>query len=134
MSRKLLTFGYDACHRWAVLRFAGFTVHECGSIRELRQMLMTSTNVAAVIMVEDIVSVPQEAIIAARSYSDGPVILFEGRYPNESPTAFHLRVRNLTAPAEWLQGIQDVIQNHHACAKAERSDRDLGNSDEVFLV
>ena len=88
MPRKLLSFGYDACHRWAVLRLAGFTVDQCGSIRELREHLMGSHAVDAVIMVEDILSVPPEAIIAARSYFTGPLVLFEGRYPANHRTFF----------------------------------------------
>lgn len=72
MSRKLLSFGYDACH-WMVLRLTGFRVHECESIPKLRQVLLASNDVEAVVMVEDIVRVPPEAIVAARSYFDGPL-------------------------------------------------------------
>jgi len=91
------------------MRFAGYRVDECESIRDLRQKLMASAGVDAVIMVEDIVSIPPEAIIAAKSYFDGPLVLFESRYPAENEHAFDLRVPNLTEPNEWLQRIQAVV-------------------------
>jgi hypothetical protein len=94
------------------MRFAGFRVDECESIRDLRQQLIASTDVDAVIMVEDIVSIPPEAIIAAKSYFDGPLVLFESRYPTENEHVFDLRVHNLTEPSEWLQRIQTVISNY----------------------
>ena len=113
MSRKLLSFGYDACHRWAVLRLAGFTIDECGSIQELRERLMRSHfmgshSVEAVIMVEDILVLPPEAIIAARSYFTGPVVLFEGRTPTSHGDVFDLRVPVLTRPEVWLPQIDKL--------------------------
>jgi hypothetical protein len=110
MSRKLLSFGYDACHRWAVLRLAGFTVNQCDSIPELRERLMGSEAVDAVIMVEDLVSVPPEAIIAAQSYFTGPLVLFEGRYPASHRDPFDLCVPILTRPEVWLPQINKLIE------------------------
>jgi hypothetical protein len=109
MSRKLLTFGYDACHRWAVLRLAGFTVHACQSISELRERLIASRDVDAVVMVEDIVSVPQEALLYAKAYFDGPLVLFEARLQKEYRDSFDLCVPILTGPSEWLPQIEAVI-------------------------
>ena len=119
MSLKILTFGYDACHRWAVMRLAGFRVDECESIRDFRQKLMASTDVDAVIMVQDIVSIPPEAIIAAKSYFDGPLVLFESRCGAENEHVFDLRVPNLTEPSEWLQRIQAVIGNYTRARSAK---------------
>ena len=119
MSRKILTFGYDACHRWTVMRFAGFTIHECESIRDLRQQLMLSMSVDAVIMVEDIVSLPPEAIVAAKSYFQGPLVLFEGRYPDANQDCFDLRIPNLTDPSDWLLRIQTIIDRFASCPPAE---------------
>ena len=110
MSRKLLSFGYDACHRWAVLRLAGFTVNQCDSIPELRERLMGSEAVDAVIMVEDLVSVPPEAIIAAQSYFTGPLVLFEGRYPASHRDPFDLCVPILTRPEVWLPQINELTE------------------------
>jgi len=115
MSLKLLSFGYDACHRWAVLRLAGFTVSQCDSIRELRDHLMGSHAVDAVIMVEDIVSVPPEAIIAARSYFTGPLVLFEGRYPANHQNLFDLCIPILTRPEVWLPQIDELAGTSHSC-------------------
>jgi hypothetical protein len=117
VSRKLLSFGYDACHRWAVLRLAGFTVNQCDSIRELRELLMGSHAVDAVIMVEDIVSVPAEAIIAARSYFTGPLVLFEGRYPANHPDVFDLCIPILTRPEVWLPQIDELAESSQ-CGRA----------------
>jgi len=111
MSRKLLTFGYDACHRWAVLRLAGFTVHACQSIGELRERLIGSRDIDAVLMVEDIVSIPAEAIVAAKSYFDGPLVLFEAQLQAKPSEAFDLRIPARTAPTEWLSQIETLIQN-----------------------
>jgi hypothetical protein len=115
MSRRLFSFGYDACHRWAVLRLAGFTIDECGSIQELRERLMRSHfmgshSVEAVIMVEDILVLPPEAIVAARSYFTGPVVLFEGRTPTSHGDAFDLRVPVLTRPEVWLPQIDKLSE------------------------
>jgi hypothetical protein len=123
MSRKLLTFGYDACHRWAVLRLAGFTVHACQSIGELRDQLITSRDLDAVLMVEDIVSIPPEAIVAAKSYFDGPLVLFETRPQPQQTSAFDLAIPALTAPNEWLALIESTIQKTHSHSLSQHSDQ-----------
>lgn len=112
MSRKILTFGYDACHRWAVLRLAGYTIQVCESISELRDQLMKGPELDAVLMVEDIVSVPQEAIIAARSYFDGPLVLFEAHARAKNREQFNLRVPILSGPSAWLPQIEALIKSH----------------------
>jgi hypothetical protein len=112
MSRKILTFGYDACHRWAVLRLAGYTIQVCESISELRDELMKHPELDAVLMVEDIVSVPQEAITAAKSYFDGPVILFEGHSQIKNREQFNLWIPILTGPSAWLPQIEALIKTH----------------------
>jgi len=119
MSRKILTFGYDACHRWAVLRLAGYTVHVCESITELRDRLMKGSHVDAVIMVEDIVSVPQEAITAAKSYFHGPLVLFQARSRSAHKDSFDLCVPILSGPSAWLPKIESLIQATHANLKSE---------------
>jgi hypothetical protein len=116
MSRKLLTFGYDACHRWAVLRVAGFTLHACQSISELRERLMSSRDVDAVVMVEDIVSIPQEALLYAKAYFDGPLILFEARLQSNYRDSFDLSVPILTGPSEWLLQIEALIEKDRSRA------------------
>ena len=102
--------GYRLCSAWR-----GFKVHECESIRELRQRRMDPANVDAVIMVEDIVSIPLEVITASKSYSHGPIILFESQYLDSDKNLFDLRVPNLTAPCDWLQQIESVINEYHSC-------------------
>ena len=124
MSRKLLSFGYDACHRWAVLRLAGFQVDQCGSIQELRERLMRShfmgsNSVEAVIMVEDIVPVPPEAIVAARSYFTGPLVLFEGQTPPSHRDSFDLCVPVLTRPEVWLPQIDKLNETIRSRAFSE---------------
>ena len=124
MSRQLLSFGYDACHRWAVLRLAGFTIDECASIPELRERLMRSHfmgshSVEAVIMVEDVLVLPPEAITAARSYFTGPVVLFEGRTPTSHGDAFDLRVPALTRPEVWLPQIDKLSETIRSRPVAE---------------
>lgn len=112
MTRKVLTFGYDACHRWAVLRLAGFTVQPCESIGQLRERLMVDRGVDAVIMVEDIVSLPREAITAAKSYFDGPLVLFESPARDDDHDSFDLCVPILTGPNEWLPKIEALIDQN----------------------
>lgn len=111
MSRKILTFGYDACHRWAVLRLAGFTVHVCESISELRDQLMKRAHIDAVIMVEDIVSVPHEAITAAKSYFNGPLVLFEARHQIKNRELFNLCIPILSGPSAWLPNLEALIKD-----------------------
>jgi hypothetical protein len=113
MSRKILTFGYDACHRWAVLRLAGYTIQVCESISELRHQLMNRPVVVhAVLMVEDVVSVPQEAITAAKSYFDGPLVLFEAHSHINNREQFNLCVPILSHPSVWLPQIEALIESH----------------------
>lgn len=112
MSRKILTFGYDACHRWAVLRLAGFTIQVCESIGDLRDQLIKLPQVDAVIMVEDIVRVPQEAITAAKSYFDGPLVLFEAHSHIKNREQFRLCVPILTGPSVWLPKLEALIEGH----------------------
>ncbi|MBS1805353.1 MAG: hypothetical protein JST28_18480 [Acidobacteria bacterium] len=119
MSRKILTFGYDACHRWAVLRLAGFTVHACESIGELRDRLMRRSQVDAVIMVEDIVSVPQEAITAAKSYFHGPLVLFQARTRSAHKEAFDLCVPILSGPSVWLPKLETLLDSSRVNSEAE---------------
>ena len=104
------------------MRFAGFRIHNCESIRDLRHQLMVSSSVDAVIMVEDIVSIPPEAIVAARSYFQGPLVLFEGRFPDAAETSFDLRIPNLTDPSEWLPRIQSAIDDYHWQLRSEHSE------------
>ena len=119
MSRKILTFGYDACHRWAVLRLAGFTVHVCESIGELRDLLIKRSQVDAVIMVEDIVSVPQEAIVAAKSYFDGPLVLFQARSKSAHKESFDLCVPILSGPSVWLPRLESLLESSRIDSNAE---------------
>ena len=71
---------------------------------------MNSRSLEAVLMVEDIVRVPLEAIDAARSYFAGPLVLFEGRVPNKYRNAFDLRVAALTRPEVWLPQIDKLSE------------------------
>ncbi|WP_109487265.1 hypothetical protein [Occallatibacter savannae] len=121
MSRKILTFGYDACHRWAVLRLAGFTVQVCESISELRDRLMKGSKPDAVLMVEDIVSVPPEAIAAARSYFHGPLVLFEARSGSAYKNAFDLCVPILSGPSVWLPRLESLLDSKQAEPAATRT-------------
>ena len=117
MSRKILTFGYDACHRWAVLRLAGYTVHVCESIGELRDRLMKRAHVDAVIMVEDIVSVPPAAIAAARSYFNGPLVLFQARSGSAYRDSFDLCVPILSGPPVWLPKLESLLDSRRLKSK-----------------
>lgn len=119
MSRKILTFGYDACHRWAVLRLAGFTVHVCESIGELRDRLMKRPRIDAVIMVEDIVSVPPEAIAAAKSYFRGPLVLFQARSRTAYKDSFDLCVPILSGPSVWLPKLEALLDSNRLNSKSE---------------
>lgn len=119
MSRRILTFGYDACHRWAVLRLAGYTVHACESIGELRDILIKRSRVDAVIMVEDIVSVPPEAIVAARSYFSGPLVLFQARAKSIYKDSFDLCVPVLCGPSVWLPSLEALLETSQAKLKPE---------------
>lgn len=111
MSRTILTFGYDACHRWAVLRLAGFTVQVCESISELRDSIMKGSHVDAVMMVEDIVSVPPEAIAAAKSYYKGPLVLFQARSGSAFKDSFDLCVPILSGPSVWLPKLEALLKS-----------------------
>jgi len=119
MSREILTFGYDACHRWAVLRLAGYTVHVCESIGELRERLMKRAHVDAVIMVEDIVNVPQEAITAAKSYFHGPLVLFQARSRSAHQGSFDLCVPILSGPSAWLPKLEALLDSNRTTSKSD---------------
>ena len=125
-SRKIVTYGYDACHRWLVLRLAGFTVIECGSIQELRNLLLSTSDFKAAMMAEDIVNLPREAVVTARSYFAGPLVLFEGgRYLGKRRADFDLCVPVLTRPEDWLPRVTQVIENYCSSEVAHNGDTDI---------
>lgn len=73
-------------------------------------------------MVEDIVSIPAEAILATKSYFDGPLVLFEGRYPDGNEDSFDLCIPNLTDPSDWLPRIHAAIDSQHSSDRVEHSE------------
>jgi hypothetical protein len=80
---------------------------------------MGSNSVEAVIMVEDIVPVPPEAIVAARSYFTGPLVLFEGQIPPSHRDSFDLCVPVLTRPEVWLPQIDKLNETIRSRAFSE---------------
>ena len=128
MSGKILTFGYDACHRWAVLRLAGFTVHVCESVSELRDQLLKRTAIDAVVMVEDIVSVPQDAIATAEAYFNGPLVLFEARAHVENRNRFNLCIPILSGPSVWLPQLEALVESHPKAPAAGLGIEEKANS------
>jgi hypothetical protein len=70
---------------------------------------MKRSHVDAVIMVEDIVSVPPEAITAARSYFNGPLILFQARWRSGYKDSFDLCVPILSGPSVWLPKLEALL-------------------------
>jgi hypothetical protein len=71
---------------------------------------MIARDVDAVVMVEDIVSIPPEALLYAKSYFDGPLVLFEARFLSNYRDSFDLCVPILTGPSEWLLEIETLIE------------------------
>jgi len=118
MPAKVIHFGLDDCHRLMVLRSAGYTVDECRSVLQLREMLETG-EVPDAVLISDCEGVsPLEAVTLARTFSPNPLILFRSTNLTYEDGGFDLVVPCLTPPAVWLSEVDAVIEKSRAGLQA----------------
>jgi hypothetical protein len=117
MDARIVHFGFDDCHRIAVLKSAGYSVEECKSIAQLHAALVGVREVEAVVITETDEIEPDEAISVTRATSMAPLILFQSLKPHYDVSEFDLVVPCPTDPYKRLGDIRAVIdQRKSTCA------------------
>ncbi|HWG16608.1 MAG TPA: hypothetical protein VN678_02010 [Acidobacteriaceae bacterium] len=109
MSARVIHVGQDYWHRLQVLRTAGLSVDECGSVEELAFTLRTGTDPHAVLLAASPMFDPAPATAMVRSSKKCPVILFSVSTVTPDPNRYDLVIHPLTDPKEWLDDIWTII-------------------------
>lgn len=110
MAAKVIHFGQDDCHRLMVLRSAGYSVDDCGSLVQLRTRLATGMAADALLVSDDGGPPPDEAIALAKTRTTMPVILFRSTNLAYEESGIDLVVPCLTPPEIWLNEVGELIQ------------------------
>ncbi len=110
MASRLVHFGYDNCHRLAVLSRHGYIVEESGKSVKLLARLLMHKATDAVAISEDDRECDKEVIRISRSLSPAPIVLFEGIIRKSELPAVDLAIPLCTHPSEWLAEIERIIQ------------------------
>ena len=108
MSARIIHVGKDEWHRLSVLRRAGLSVQQCGSVEELSDILRTGTNPDAVVVSQSLSLNASAEPQAIKSLVSCPTILF----PSDSYTSSRgcdLVIAPLTTPDLWLRQIWALI-------------------------
>ena len=114
MVARVIHFGLDDCHRLMVLRSAGYTVLDCGSLVQLQVILETADDPEAVLLSDGDGISPREAFAVARTHSSNPVILFRSTNLAYEEFEFDLVVPCLTPPEVWLSDVDAMIEKRRA--------------------
>ena len=114
MLARVIHFGPDDCHRLKVLQSAGYMVEDCHSLPQLRMILETGDEPAAVLMSDGDGVSPLEAITVARAHSPNPVILFRSTNIAYDEAGIDLVVPCLTPPEVWLSDVDTLIERTRA--------------------
>ena len=78
MSARIVHFGEDRFNRLGPLRDAGYSVHACGTLEELRTAVVSCLPVDALTIAETEDAPLDDAMAIARSASRAPLIFFQG--------------------------------------------------------
>lgn len=114
MAARVIHVGADTCHRLPVLENAGYQVHTCISVFELREALAASEEPEAVLISEKAEGAHPEAVLIARSCSSAPIILFRETQSTLAESSFDLVIPNLVPPQTWLAELAAVIARRRA--------------------
>lgn len=93
-----------------VLRSAGYSVDDCGSLMQLRTWLATGIAADALLMSDTGGVPPDEAIALAKTRTTMPVILFRSTNLAYEESGVDLIVPCLTPPEIWLTEVAELIQ------------------------
>jgi hypothetical protein len=110
MAARVIHFGPDDCHRLMVLRSAGYSVDDCGSLLQLRACLASGAIPDALLMSDGGPVMPEEAIALARTHVSLPVILFRNTTLTYEESGIDLVVPSLTPPEIWLIEVEGLIE------------------------
>jgi hypothetical protein len=109
----IIHFGLDDCHRILVLTNAGYTVHSCTSLSQLRAALLGLAEVDAVVLTESDEFIFDEASSLIESNCGAPVVLFEAQPEHSGGSDVDLSVSGLISPEIWLEQIRELIHFSH---------------------
>jgi hypothetical protein len=117
MPARVIHFGPDDCHRLMVLRSAGYTVVDCQSLGQLRDILDTGEAPDAVLMSDAEDVAPSDAIAVARQHSTQPVVLFRNSHRAYEDLGCDLVVPCLTPPEVWLNEVDALIEKRRVAMR-----------------
>src|SRR5580704_7582 len=124
MAARVIHFGQDDCHRLMVLRSAGYSVDDCGSLMQLSGRLATGASADALLMSDAGGVEPDEAIALARTRSSMPVILFRSTNLAYEESGVDLIVPCLTPPEIWLNEVEALIEKSRILRAKSESPRE----------
>ena len=130
MAARILHYGQDPCHRLFVLRSAGYSVGQCGSVTQLRAALL-SEETDAVVITDCPSPASPDAVDVTRSQSSARLILFRDTNADTREEDFDLIIPALTPPAQWLNDIAILIEQSRAIR--DRSSRLIQKSRTLTL-
>lgn len=111
MAARLIHFGWDQCHRVAVLRSAGFEVKESHSLSTLWLDLKRDEQIDAVIVSEDDRQNAEEAAdLVHQHHRLAPVIVFRGKVHSLDESKFDRVYTSVVSPEIWLAETDMLIQ------------------------
>ncbi len=114
MSARIVHFGEDRFNRLGPLRDAGYSVHACGTLEELRTAVVSCLPVDALTIAETEDAPLDDAMAIARSASRAPLIFFQGSTHDRNRSEFSLVVPLLADPGTWLAEIAVLIERSRA--------------------
>lgn len=118
MAATLIHFGCDDCHRVAVLKSAGYDIHEPKTLDELGILLLQDQHVAAVIISEEDSRSAEQAATVARERTNVPVILFRRSGTDLNEHLFDRVYASFLQPDEWLAETAELIElNRISCER-----------------
>ena len=110
MTARILHYGQDSCHRLFVLRSAGYSVGQCGSVIQLRAALLSGPETDAVLITDCPSPAVPDAVQVTRSQSSARLVLFRDTNADTREEDFDLIIPALTPPAQWLDDIAILIE------------------------
>jgi hypothetical protein len=113
---RLIYFGPDDRFRIPILKNAGYTVEQCGSVCQLRDALSDAyPRAEAVAIVERERIDPRGAVFLTRVSSAAALILFQSIEHTYDESEFDFVVPALAKANEWLGSIGALVEQRRSC-------------------
>jgi CxxC-x17-CxxC domain-containing protein len=127
MASSILHFGEELSQRFPILRNAGYSVHRCGTFLEFRDALQSGMEHDAISLSDLEEDASPLAVLAARTHSPAPVILFRTRNlialpggcepagtPALAEADFDLVVPPFASARAWVSDLASLITRSRA--------------------